>query len=64
MSNNIAPAGKLWVCHACGKTARDQFGEEGGWDESCMLNSALYDVEKLVYEARRVVRIKDVDQVP
>lgn len=64
MSDNIAPPGKLWVCHACGKTARDQYGEEGGWDESCVLNSALYDESQLVYEGRRVVEIKDVDRVP
>ena len=54
----IAPEGKLWVCGACGKTATNRYGEEGGWDESCMLNSGLHDVDKLVYQGRRVVEIK------
>ena len=43
----IAPAGAVWVCGACGKTARDRYGIEGehsrGWDESCMLNAVLCD---------------------
>jgi hypothetical protein len=26
---------------ACGKKTRDRYGEERGWDESCMLNSVL-----------------------
>lgn len=62
----IAPEGKLWVCHACGKTAKDRYGEEGGWDESCMLNSGLYDVAKLIFHnsGRLVARIRDVDEVP
>ena len=41
MSDNIAPVGRIWVCRACGKTARDKYGESGGWDESCMLNAVL-----------------------
>lgn len=38
----LAPPGTVWVCAACGKTARDRFGtSDFGWDESCMLNSVL-----------------------
>lgn len=39
-----APAGHIWQCHACGKTAEDLYGIIGehsyGWDESCVLNAA------------------------
>ena len=35
----------MWVCGACGKTAKDIQGREGahsyGWDVSCMLNAVL-----------------------
>jgi hypothetical protein len=44
----IAPPGWRWRCGACGKTARDRFGEERGWNESCMLNSFL---EKAIINA-------------
>lgn len=37
----VAPPGWLWRCGCCGKTTRDRYGEQGGWDESCMLNSFL-----------------------
>ena len=40
-TNHIAPPGTIWVCRACGKTARDSFNGPGGWDESCMLNAVL-----------------------
>jgi hypothetical protein len=43
IASRIAPDGKLWRCGACGKTIRDQYAENGGWDESCMLNSYLID---------------------
>jgi hypothetical protein len=39
----IAPAGKVWICCACGKRTKDRYGDERGWDESCMLNSVLTD---------------------
>lgn len=39
--SNIAPPGWIWRCGACGKKTRDRYGEAGGWDESCMLNSTL-----------------------
>lgn len=36
-----APNGATWVCGACGKTARNRYTWEGGWDESCMLHAVL-----------------------
>ena len=48
----IAPKGKMWVCCACGKTAKYRAGltenDMDGWDEACFLNSELFDVDKLV----------------
>ena len=45
MSERFAGDGEIWVCAACGKTAKDQYGIEGehsyGWDESCTINSVL-----------------------
>lgn len=50
MSNQEAPEGTIWVCGACGKTSRWQYGFDPllsraeaspGWDESCMLNAVL-----------------------
>jgi len=49
-NNRFAPEGKLWVCHACGKTAKDRYGGKDAmdmWDESCMLNSELFDESDL-----------------
>jgi hypothetical protein len=37
----FAPAGTVWVCAACGKTARDRFEGERGWDVSCFMNAVL-----------------------
>jgi hypothetical protein len=64
MSERIAPDGQVWVCLACGKTARDRFGLEphaNGWDESCMLNAALCYEDKLTRseDGRRVVKVQD-----
>lgn len=58
----IAPEGKMWVCHACGKTVKDRYGQRGSsWDESCFLNSALYDETLLIYgDNGRVTRILEV----
>lgn len=59
MSNDgrIAPEGCIWVCHACGKMSKDQFGysEEYpesslGWDASCVLNSKCYKIKDLKVE--------------
>jgi hypothetical protein len=61
-ANRLAPNGYLWVCHACGKTASDRYGIEhmDGWDESCMLNSALHRIDLLVFGIdRRVTRVKN-----
>jgi hypothetical protein len=46
----IAPEGFVWVCGACGKWTKDRYGSERGWDESCMLNSNLVDLQ--LWEAR------------
>lgn len=51
MPTNIAPKGAIWVCGACGKTARDNYGEgehTAGWDESCMMNAVLCDERSLM----------------
>jgi hypothetical protein len=37
----LAPAGTVWVCGACGKTSPDWIYGPRGWDESCALNSVL-----------------------
>jgi hypothetical protein len=42
-TDRYAPAGKVWLCMMCGKTAKDCYGEERGWDESCALNCILVD---------------------
>lgn len=40
--DRIAPERQIWICGACGKTSKDQYGDPGtSWDESCMLNSVL-----------------------
>ena len=51
----VAEAGKIWVCTACGKLSKTRYGFtadnknccERGYDESCMLASCLVDVESL-----------------
>jgi hypothetical protein len=60
--DRIAPEGKIWVCCACGKTSRDKYGDPGtSWDAACVLNSQLFDEDKLVYadDGKRVVRVKE-----
>jgi hypothetical protein len=42
-AERIAPAGQVWLCMMCGKTAKDCYGEERGWDESCAINCLLVD---------------------
>lgn len=45
----IAPEGKIWVCLACGKTARDRYGADSrGWDASCVINAQMFDESRLV----------------
>lgn len=50
MAEEIAPEGKIWVCGACGKTSRGDYGtgSDYGWDESCMLNAVLCYEEKRI----------------
>lgn len=55
-----APAGKIWVCCACGKTATHRIDGPYGWDESCFLNAVLYPVDLLVRDQYgRVTQIKE-----
>lgn len=60
MSERLAPTGAVWVCVACGKTARDRYGLKGehspGWDESCMLNALLCEEDSIVREGGKVVK--------
>lgn len=42
-ADRLAPEGKVWLCMMCGKTAKDMYGEERGWDESCALNCITVD---------------------
>lgn len=45
------PAGRIWVCGACGKTSSTRSGithgninaarKSRGWDESCMMHAVL-----------------------
>lgn len=59
-AQRFAPKGAIWVCAACGKTARDKYGMEGehspGWDESCMLNAFLCRENALFRNGDRVVK--------
>lgn len=55
-----APDGYVWVCSACGKRARDAYGNDGPreWDVSCYLNSLLVEQERVVIDKDgRAVRI-------
>jgi len=49
----MAPAGFVFVCCACGKTSKGQWGTEAmpGWDASCTMNSVL---------AREVDLVRDI----
>lgn len=64
--DRIAPDGKLWVCTACGKTAKNRHGPpnaDQGWDESCVLNSHLFNKDELIFnEQGRVVAISEGDK--
>ena len=58
---------EVWVCLACGKTSNYRYGFHDtdnvicsrGWDESCMLNCALYKKDQLEYNDSLVVSIKE-----
>lgn len=65
MNTRIAPEGQIWVCLACGKTEKDRYGTKDGWDESCMLNSALAYEDKVIrYESGRVKELIEGWQPP
>lgn len=61
-----APAGAIWVCGACGKTARDRYGSDNPrWDVSCALNAILCDEATLVRnEDGRVVKADPLPAPP
>lgn len=62
---DIAPEGHIWVCLACGKTSKTKYGFTSddksccdlGWDASCVLNSQMLPVDRLVFEGKRVVKV-------
>lgn len=65
--NTIAPAGQVWVCGACGKRSRDQYGYQAisrGWDESCMLNAVLCLESSLKLDGQRVIEAEAVPTTP
>lgn len=46
----FAPEGAIFVCKACGKTAKDICGGKDasyGWDVSCSLNALLCDEKSI-----------------
>jgi hypothetical protein len=51
MKDRIAPDGMIWVCTACGKTAKDRYQSEKfySWDESCVMNAILVEEDKCVF---------------
>ena len=60
--NEVAPAGQIFVCFACGKRSRDKYGDQAldkFWDVSCVLNSGLCYEDKLELKEGRVVKILD-----
>jgi len=57
--NKIAKDGQVFVCAACGKRSKDQYGTKAidhGWDVSCMLNAVLCDEKSIVIKKDRVVK--------
>ena len=70
MANEIAPEGFVWVCGACGKRSKTKYGFDNnnartnidyGWDESCMMNAVLCEVEDLIFgEDGRVKSLKSL----
>ncbi len=59
MTQDIAQDGWVYVCMACGKTAKDPYNGPRGWDESCFLNCELIEESKLVYRDGSVVEVKE-----
>ena len=63
---NVAPLGFKWVCMACGKTSENREGGDTaspGWDESCMLNSRLYPLARLIYDETKPGRVRAVQAI-
>lgn len=60
----IAPEGQIWVCAACGKTTKDNHGNERGWDESCMLNAVLCHEQQRVNPETGLVEWVAVEAQP
>lgn len=54
MNELEAPAGTVWICHACGKRARHRYdgGIDHGWDVSCMSHAVLCDENSLRFDER------------
>lgn len=70
MSNDLALPGHLFVCLACGKTSPNRYGFDdatgrnvamAGWDESCMINCAMFRREDVAEWSAggRVLAFKD-----
>ena len=68
----LAPPGHVWVCLACGKTSKTQFGfdeknqncADRGWDESCMLNSQIFQESQLLKDdLGRVISVEEIQEV-
>lgn len=69
--NRFAGPGTVWVCSACGKTAKDRYGDSGtSWDESCMLNAVLchdkrvFTDEGLTWQPVAMMPVPDPQQTP
>lgn len=59
MNDWDAAEGKLWVCLACGRMAKNRNlgGLSPGWDVACFLNSVEVEKDKLSVEDGRVAQI-------
>lgn len=57
---DIAPAGQVWVCGACGKYNSNRYSVG---DVSCFVNAVLcYDDKTLKVENNRVVAARTVEE--
>ncbi len=54
-AGEVAPEGQVWVCRCCGKTEKDLFGADNGWDEACVINAKLCYEDKLVFDEEGLV---------
>lgn len=63
--NQVAPAGAIFVCVACGKRSRDLYGYQKisrSWDASCVLNSMLCVESSVVMMGDMVVSADPWDE--